>query len=217
MRVSRRLWKRADSLIEFIVRARHAPVTKRAFLASLGTGAGVEYLAQIVLNALFVSKGHREDTELTLVLERSADFSRAVTLSGNRLGSITDLHEQGILSAIAHSLAAAEGLGKEAVTRDDKGIQVQTIGFERLVRSRTEASPCYLLDPGGTDIRESRLTPDSVFVMTDHIPMPYKAQRSLTRLGVSPLSLGPVMLHTSQCITLVHNEMDRCSRWCIRE
>lgn len=184
-------------------------MTRGAFLSAVGTGAGVEYLAQIVVNALFVSKGHRPDAALTLVLEKSGDFSRAVTLRGDRLGSIPDLHENGILAVIADSLAAGEGLGKEAVATDERGIRVQAISFERLVKARLETSPCYLLDMSGADIRESRLAPDAVFVMTDHTPMPGKGSKSLVRQGVSPLSLGPVALHASQCITLIHNEMDR--------
>ena len=63
-------------MIEFIVRARSAPVEADRFLASIGTGVGVEYLADIVRHAMFISQGHRSDACLSLVLEKSADFSR---------------------------------------------------------------------------------------------------------------------------------------------
>ncbi|MGV0033836.1 MAG: hypothetical protein ACNYPE_02355 [Candidatus Azotimanducaceae bacterium WSBS_2022_MAG_OTU7] len=65
-------------MIEFIVRARAAPVAADRFLEAIGTGAGVEYLADIVRHAIFVSQGHREDTKITLVLEKSQFFSRVV-------------------------------------------------------------------------------------------------------------------------------------------
>ena len=190
---------------EFIVRVHNAPVTPSRFLAA----QGVEYLAQMVVNALFVSQGHRADAALTLVLEKSDDFSRALTLRGDALGSLASLHEAGILAALGESLGAAEGLGKEACITDGQGIQVQAISFERLLKARLESCPCYLLDPSGQDIRGTALAPESVFVMTDQVPMQKKIRRSLVRQGCMPLSLGPRMLHASQCMTLVHNELDR--------
>ncbi|MEO2172631.1 MAG: tRNA (pseudouridine(54)-N(1))-methyltransferase TrmY, partial [bacterium] len=67
---------------EYIVRARKAPTDAGLFVKAIGSAARVEYLAQIMTNCLFVSKGHRRDTTLTLVLEDSTDFSRALSLNG---------------------------------------------------------------------------------------------------------------------------------------
>ena len=36
-----------------------------------------------------------------------------------------------------------------------------------------------------------------------------KTDKFLLRLGAEPISVGPKMLFASQCITLVHNELDR--------
>ncbi len=191
------------------MRCRNAPVTKAAFNAAIGDGQGVEYLAEILRNALFVSQGHRDDAVLTLVLEKSADFSRAVSLRGDQLGSVQDLHEAGLLAFIADSLAAGEGLAKEAETTAANGAVIQATSFEKLVKMRTESSTVFVLSPKGDDIREQTLPPDAVFVMTDHTPMPKNTYKSMQRQGVKPMSLGPVVLHASQCISLIHNEIDR--------
>lgn len=45
--------------------------------------------------------------------------------------------------------------------------------------------------------------------MTDHIPMSPKTFRSLDRLGVWRLSLGPRMLIASQSVALIHQHLDR--------
>ena len=190
---------------EFIIRAQKAPVQPSRFLAD----QDVAYLAQMVVTSLFVSQGHRKDAALTLVLEKSPDFSRALTLDGSSLGSLANLHEVAVLTALAESLAAAAGLGKEASIIDSQGVRVQAISFERLLKTRLDSRPCYLLDPAGQDIRATTLDPASVFVMTDQVPMPNKIRKSLVRQGCRPLSLGPLMLHTAQCITLIHNELDR--------
>ena len=194
---------------EFIVRARKAPVDAARFLASAGTGAHVEYLAQMIVNALFISKGHREDTCLTLVMEDSADFSRALTMQGNTLGGLSGMDEGPLLGTCAAARNEASSPKKEASRVGDKGIVVQAISFEHLVREKALTRSVYLLDRKGSDIRDCGELLDPVFLLTDHIPMPRKTYHSLARQGIKKLSLGPTMLHASQCISIIHNELDR--------
>jgi tRNA (pseudouridine54-N1)-methyltransferase len=196
-------------LREFIVRARKAPVDPDRFLTAVGTGAHVEYLAHMVVNALFISKGHRDDTLLTLVLEDSPDYSRAISLQGDSLGNMDGLNEAAILKVCSESLRAGLGLEKEASAIGENGVRVTAISFEHLVKSRAAEKQIYMLDRKGADIRESEVGEDAVFLLTDHIPMPKKTFNSLARQGVKKLSLGPVVLHASQCISIIHNEMDR--------
>jgi tRNA (pseudouridine54-N1)-methyltransferase len=196
-------------LREFIVRARKAPIDPDRFMAAVGTGAHVEYLAHMVVNALFISKGHRDDTLLTLVLEDSPDFSRAISISGDSLGNLQGMNEDAILKVCSESLRAGIGLAKEATVTSENGLQVTAISFEHLVKTRVIDRQVYMLDRKGEDIRETDLAEDAVFLLTDHIPMPKKTFKSLARQGVKKLSLGPVMLHASQCISVIHNEMDR--------
>ena len=194
---------------EYIVRARKAPTDAESFVKAIGSEVRVEYLAQIMTNCLFVSKGHRSDTKLTLVLEDSRDFSRAVSLDGDSMGCLYDQTESGMLKVIIESLTAASNLSKEDNLTLDNGIAVQAISFEHLVKVRLETHPVYLLDKKGEDIRSVTLADDAVFLLTDHIPMPRKTYKSLRRQGVNNLSLGPIMLHASQCVVLIQNEYDR--------
>ena len=197
-------------MAEFIVRARGAPAGAAAFRAAIGKGRGLEWLAPMVVNALFVSQGHRRDAALTLALEPSGGAARAVTLDGASLGSLPDLHERALLHAIADALDAGQGLAKEASLTDPRGIRVQATRFDRLLKDRLGRLPVYLLSPKGGDIRQLRLARDAVFVMAGHLPMPSKAVNALLRQGARPVSLGPKVLHAAQCMTLVHNELDRC-------
>jgi tRNA (pseudouridine54-N1)-methyltransferase len=196
-------------LIEFIVRARAAPVVADRFLEAIGTGVGVEYLADIVRHAIFVSQGHREDTKVTLVLEKSQLFSRVVELDGSILGSLPDLHEKALLQVISDALRVAGNLEKNETVLDDRGIRITAMSFEQLVKSRAEEQVVYVLDTGGEDIRNEQIPEDAVFVMTDHTPMPKNTYKSMARQGVRKLSLGPLMLHAAQCVTIIHNELDR--------
>ena len=212
-RLSTRVLVDESVVREFIVRARKAPVDPDRFMRAVGTGAHVEYLAQMVVNALFISKGHRHNTELTLVLEDSPDFSRALSMSGDSLGNLQGMNEEAILKACSLSLKAGIGLAKEASVTSEIGMCVTAISFEHLVKNKAADRQVYMLDKKGTDIRDmlenTLIEDDAVFLLTDHIPMPKKTFNSLARQGVKKLSLGPVMLHASQCISVIHNELDR--------
>ena len=194
---------------EFIVRARAASTDPAHFLASVGTGAHVEYLAQIIVSALMISKGHREDTTLSLVLEDSLDFSRCLTLEGAQLGDLGGTTEAALLKVIADSLHLAKGLSKEASITTPIGVRATAISFEHLVKAKVEDQQVFLLDPKGDDIRTVDIPVDAVFLSTDHIPMPKKNFKAMARQGVKKVSLGPVMLHASQCISIIQNELDR--------
>ena len=196
-------------MIEFIVRARSAPVAADRFLDAIGTGVGVEYLADIVRHAIFVSQGHREDTKVTLVLEKSQFYSRVVELDGAILGSLPDLHERAFLQVISDALRVAASLEKNESVCDERGIRVTATSFEQLVKSRAEEQVVYVLESSGQDIRSEQFPEDVVFVMTDHTPMPKNSYKSMARQGVRKLSLGPLMLHAAQCVTIIHNELDR--------
>lgn len=197
---------------EFIVRARSAPVDGDRLLGQVGRGQGVEYLADIVRHCLFVSQGHREDVILNLVLEKSQDYSRIVSISGDTLGSLSDIHEKSLLEAIAGALRAGAGLRKHDSTIDSLGICVTAKSFEQLVREKVEEKVVLLLDPDGADIRSREVSKElesAVFVMTDHTPMPKNTFKSMQRQGVKKISLGPRMLHTAQCLSILLNELDR--------
>ena len=198
-------------LIEFLVRARAAPVDPLHFKRLIGRGSGLEYLADIVRNALFVSKGHRQDVNISLVLERSKDFSRVVRFSGASLGSFKDLHETAILNRIIDALSFAVKLKKNEELEESGGIFVSAQSFETYFSSKIKTYTPYLLDKKGQDIRLVDIEPKPLFVLSDHTPMPRNSKKSLIRSGISTVSIGPTLLHSSQCIAVVLNEFDRKS------
>jgi tRNA (pseudouridine54-N1)-methyltransferase len=72
-----------------------------------------------------------------------------------------------------------------------------------------EQAPIYLLDKKGKDIRMMNLAQDSIFILSDHLALPKNNIKALDRKGAMKLSLGRKMLFASQCIVLIHNELDR--------
>lgn len=193
----------------FVLRARSAPTHSRDLLAAVGQAAHTEILAHTLMNALFVAQSHRPDVAVHLVLESSPDYSRTVSFHSNDLRDIGGFHEQALLRKIARALDASAGMGKDESRAVESGISVRTISYEKLVQELAEDHPLFVLDRKGTPMRDKTFAGSPCFLLTDHLPLPKKSFHGLERLGAERISLGPVMLFASQCVVLIHHELDR--------
>jgi tRNA (pseudouridine54-N1)-methyltransferase len=193
----------------FVLRARAAPVESRKLLASVGTEAHAEILAHTLMNAIFVAQSHRPDVTVYLVLESTPDFSRTIRFDANAMHDVGGFDEHALLSKIASALDASRGMGKEETRPVESGVTVRTVSFERLVQELAEDHQLFVMDRKGTPIRKQAFQGNPCFLLTDHIPMPKKTFHSLDRLGATRLTLGPTMLFASQCVVLIHHELDQ--------
>ena len=193
----------------FVLRARAAPTDSQALLASVGKDAHTEILAHTLMNAIFVAQSHRPDVVVYLVLESTMDFSRTIRFEVNAMHELAGFDERALLGKVAKALDASRGLGKEETRPVESGVTVQTLSFERLVQTLAEDHQLFLMDPKGTPMREQAFAGNPCFLLTDHIPMPKKILPSLERQGAKTLSLGPKMLFASQCVVLIHYELDQ--------
>ncbi|WP_101758824.1 tRNA (pseudouridine(54)-N(1))-methyltransferase TrmY [Oceanicoccus sp. KOV_DT_Chl] len=194
----------------FVLRARAAPTDSQQLLAAVGQDAHTEILAHTLMNAIFVAQSHRPDVVVHLILESTQDYSRTITFTSNELRDIGGFHEQALLNKIARALDLSKGLSKEEYRTVEPGIAVRTISFEKLVAELANDHQLYMMDKKGAAIREQQFSDKPCFLLTDHIPMPKKSFNSLKRLGTEKISVGPTMLFASQCVVLIHNELDLC-------
>lgn len=192
----------------FVLRARAAPTTSKALLEGVGNEAHTEILAHTMMNTMFVAQSHREDVVVHLVLESTKDYSRTITIHSNDITNIGGFHESTLVATVARALDASVGMGKEQLRDVEPGITVRTVSFERLVQELAEDHQLYMLDKKGEFVRDAEVGANPCFLLTDHIPMPKKSYNSLKRLGTEKISLGPKMLFASQCVVLIHNELD---------
>ena len=192
----------------FVLRARAAPTDSQKLLASVGKEAHTEILAHTLMNAIFVAQSHRADVIVYLVLESTQDFSRTIRFEPAAMHDIGGFDEQSLLAKVAKALDASRGLGKEETRPVESGVTVRTISFERLVLELSGDHQLFVMDRKGTSIREQAFEGNPCFLQTDHIPMPKKSFNSLERLGAKKLTLGSKMLFASQCVVLIHHELD---------
>jgi tRNA (pseudouridine54-N1)-methyltransferase len=193
----------------FVLRARAAPTDGQELLASVGKAAHTEILAHTLMNAVFVAQSHREDVTVFLVLESTRDFSRTIRFDANAMRDIGGFDERALLGKIAKALDASRGMGKEETRPVESGVTVRTLSFERLVQELAENHQLFVMDPKGASIREQVFQGNPCFLLTDHIPMPKKTFHSLERLGAKKITLGSKMLFASQCVVLIHHELDQ--------
>ncbi len=158
-------------------------------------------------NALFYAGQIRPHTAIHIVLDGPSDPPKTVRFESDTLAFLGGFDERTLCRAIQAALSADLSPGKEVQV--DSGIFVAKKGVEPLLREKSEASTLYYLKRRGNDIRSTSFPSHATFVFTDHLTMPKKTDRFLDRLGAVPISVGPKTLFASQCIVLVHNELDR--------
>lgn len=193
----------------FVLKARAAPVDSQKLLASVGKEAHTEILAHTLMNAIFVAQSHRPDVTVYLVLESTPDFSRTIRFEANAMHDIGGFHEAALLAKVARALDVSRGMAKEESRPVEAGVSVRTVSFERLVSELAEHHPLYVMDRKGAPIREQAFGADPCFLLTDHIPMPKNTFHGLERQGAKKISLGSKMLFASQCVVLIHHELDQ--------
>ena len=195
----------------FVLRARAAPTESRKLLAAVGQEAHTEILAHTLMNAIFVAQSHRPEVTVYLVLESTPDFSRTIRFDADAMHDFGGFNEQALLGKIATALDASAGMGKEEARAVESGVTVRTVSFERLVQELAEDHQLFVMDPKGKPIREQVFQGKPCFLLTDHVTMPKKTFHTLERLGAVRITLGPTMLFASQCVVLIHHELDRRS------
>lgn len=193
----------------FILRARKVSTRWERIQSAIGGKEHIEVIAHAVMNAFFISNSFRTDVEFYIVLDSSEDFPRTIQLIAEDGLSIAGFHEAAILDLIKHALKNSSDLQKDETRTIAPGIKIHGFGFEKLTKTLLETRPVFLLDRKGDDIKMIAWPENPVFILSDHLPMPKNSVSGLKRKGLKTLSLGKKMLFASQCVVLLHYELDR--------
>lgn len=196
----------------FVLRARKGSVRPGKLLSRIGDDQHSEIIAHTLANAFYYSNGMRDDVEVYIVLDSTSDFPRTLKFFSNGGLSFPGFHEQAILEIVASALSQGSNIQKGARQAIAPGIEIIGYGFDTLIKNLQETSSVYLLDPKGEDIRATPLEDNCIFLLSDHLAMPKKSIKGIERRGLKKVSLGPTMHFASQCIVLVHDELDRRAR-----
>ncbi len=193
----------------FIIRARKGTTRWEQIRGNIGTREHFEVIAHSVINAFFISQGFREDVEVYIVLDSSENFPHTIKLSSAEGLSLSGFHEEAVLELIEKALKNSSGLQKDETRKISDGLHINGFGFEKLVKGLLESRPVYLLDRKGENIQSVQFEENPVFVLSDHLAMPKNSIKGLMRHGLKTMSLGRKMLFASQCVVIIHYELDK--------
>ena len=182
----------------FIIWARKARTVGDFDVHNLPAAGKMDLVCRCLSNALGVSHHLRNDTKCYIILEGKPEPPKALLVDGTTLQRWKD-DESSIGQLIKDALRGS----------CPPGVSIEKKSFEAVVREQAATSQLFYLHDKGEDIRAATVQEDVTFVLGDLFGIPTKTEKLLKRLEAKRVSLGPVMLFASQCITLVHNELDR--------
>jgi tRNA (pseudouridine54-N1)-methyltransferase len=170
-----------------------------------GAGGRWDLLARCVTSGLLVSHGVREDAEVVLVLVQGPRVVRATGRAIRRLNP----DERSTLALLSKALEAQDIGAHESQTLD--GLTTSRRGLEDVLQACAREGPVvWLREDAETPLDgQEAWSAGATFVLSDHRdPTPDEAS-VIGRHATATVSLGPVALQADQCITVVHNRLDR--------
>jgi tRNA (pseudouridine54-N1)-methyltransferase len=192
---------------QFIVVGHKAATSGDFTLEDMSGSAGrIDILARCVTAAFVTSFDIRRDTQVCLVLLGEPDPPKILRFEGAELRYLNpDERSAGVL--IRKALKAKLSMGQR---RSTQGVYIERAGLAAALR-HSDASVLFYLHEHGKDVRDVDLHANNVaFILGDHLGLFEDEEAQLGQAQTK--RVGPIKLHTDQCITLIHNELDRlCS------
>ena len=167
-----------------------------------GTSGRIDILARCANAALLTSHGIRKDVEIYLVLGGPPQPPRTIRISGEETRHLNP--DERTTASLFLKALRIPGIAESMST---PGIYVSGMGFSQVL-SRLQGR-FILLREDGEDIRKRVIQKNPIFVLSDHLDFTEAEEKELMRLDPLVTSLGPRSLHADQCISIVHNELDR--------
>ena len=171
-----------------------------------GSAGRIDILARCVTAAFVTSFDIRRDTQVRLVLLGEPDPPKIIRFEGSELKYLNP-DERSAGALIRKALQVKLGTGQR---RSTQGVYVERAGLAEALRHSDESALFYLHEHG-KDVRDVDLHANkAAFILGDHLGLFEEEEAQLSQ--AQRIRVGPIKLHTDQCITLVHNELDRlCS------
>jgi tRNA pseudouridine-54 N-methylase len=104
--------------------------------------------------------------------------------------------------------ASPENLGSDFVELRP-GVALASGDLDCVTRDLDGAS-LYVLEAGAPDVRDVMLEhDDAAYFLGDHLGFEPSDRERLSALGATPVSVGPLNLHSDDVVAILSNELDR--------
>jgi tRNA (pseudouridine54-N1)-methyltransferase len=186
---------------QFILYASKAVTSPDFTLDDLpGSGGRMDLVARCICNALWISHDLRRDTCIHIVACGTPNPPVVISFFGDRLRGVSP-DERNIAAWIKKALA---------LKRKNPGISIRKLSFQQLIEKLASGrNAFYILTEKGIDIGSVKLKANPVVILGDHEGLPKEADEFVERFEHEKISLGSVSYLASQCISVVHYELDK--------
>lgn len=180
-----------------------------------GSAGRMDVLCRCVTSSLFISFGMRRDINVWLVLKGEPGPAKIVRFNGETMRSLNpDERSSGSLIQKALLLDAAE-IEKQSTP----GVFVRYGDLAQLLDEFVKNDrPLFYLKEDGDDIlnmiekpESAELLKNGVYILGDNQGVFEEDEKTIEDAAAFKISVGPISLLSSQCITLILNALDRAS------
>ena len=200
---------------DFVIIGNKAVTGGKISLNDLPGAAGrMDVLCRCVTASLFISFGMRRDINVHLVLKGEPGPEKIVRFNGETMRSLNpDERSSGSLIQKALLVNATD-----SEQQSTPGVFVRTGNVALLLDEFKAERPIYYLKEDGEDILEmiqnSETAADlenGVYILGDNQGVFEEDEKTIENAAASKISVGPLSLLSSQCITLILNALDRAA------
>lgn len=156
-----------------------------------------------IITGFFLSHDLRKDVKMHLVFYGMPDPPKHIEMQVKPELEISKKDVATLIKKILYKYK--EGKKTEVLP----GCFIEKKSFLNVIEElKEEGNEVYILDKKGTDIRETKIPENCVFILGDHEGLPKKELKRLKKM-INSISIGPRMYFASQTVAIVNNELDR--------
>ncbi len=217
----------------FIIIGHRAATTPEFSLNDLPGSAGrMDLLTRSVSSGFCISHGIRRDVEVALVLLGPDDPPKTIRLVGselkylnpderstgalirNALIKINEKNKQRKIEETTQSKSKYPTSKKNALALagellSSPGIYISNNGLSEVLKHYSKKSNIMYIHENGLDISGMKFANECTFVLSDDKDFTDDEEKLIKDYAESEISLGPIIIHTDHCISIIHNYLDR--------
>jgi tRNA (pseudouridine54-N1)-methyltransferase len=194
----------------------------------------MDIIARCVNAAFHISHDIRRDVEVAAVLLGPENPPKCVRFIGSELKYLNPderstgaLIRNALLKHSDHVRKLNDNMNKpdQSIENNERildneiraspGIYISDSGFNDILDFYSNCSDLIYLNETANDINELNASlegTDQTFILSDHKDFSDEEEKMISDISKFKISIGPNILHTDQCIILVHNHLDKMKK-----
>ena len=187
----------------FVYFSRGARTSGNFDVSNLMKAGRMDIVIHAIIAGFFLSNDYRKDVKMHLVFYGMPDPPKHIEITITPELEISKKDIGNLIKKILYKYKPGE---KREVFPE---CFVEKKSFLKVIEELQEqGKKFFVLDKKGEDIRKTKISNNSVFILGDHEGLPKKELKRFKKIAI-PISIGPKMYFSSQVVAILNNELDR--------